>query len=268
MIALYPMIIMSVIQGIAEFLPVSSQAHLILFPYLMGMGEHDRFLDVAIHLGTLFAVLIYFRKDIKNLFMKGFLNFFKRKLTIEGKSVLFLLTATLPSIFIGYIIHKIGEDFLRGIPVIAYSSIGFGLLLYLVDRYFPENKPIKNMTVYQAFFVGCMQVFALIPGASRSGTTITGARFLGFSRTEATRFSFLMSIPVVVGALVLTGADMYQQTGLEFFTGELAVAILVSFLSGYLAIAFLMRWISTHSFAPFMIYRILLGLFLLGIVYF
>ncbi len=265
--AFLPMILMAVIQGITEFLPVSSQAHLIIFSHIEGIGEHDRFLDVAVHLGTLFAVLFYFYKDIKSLFLKGFLPFFQRRLTPEGWTVLFLIIATLPSILIGYLIHKIGGNSVRGLSVLAWTSIIFGFLLYIVDKKVSKNKNIKDMTASQALFIGCMQAFALIPGASRSGTTITGARFLGFSRIESTRFSFLMSIPVVAAALTLTGIEMVQQTGLDFLTVELGIGVFVSFLAGILSIAFLMRWLVNHSYAPFMVYRILLGFFILGWIY-
>lgn len=267
MITILPMIIMAVIQGITEFLPVSSQAHLIIFSQLMGMGEHNRFFDAAVHLGTLFSVVFYFYKDIKSLFIKGFLPFFQRKLTPEGWIVLFLIVATLPSVLVGYFIHKMGDNFLRGLSVLAWTSIIFGFFLYIVDKKASKNKNIKDMTTMQALFIGCMQAFALIPGASRSGTTITGARFLGFSRIEATRFSFLMSIPVVVGALTLTGIEMIQQVGLNFLTIELGIGVLVSFVAGVLSIAFLMKWLVKHSYAPFMVYRILLGVFLLGWIY-
>lgn len=251
--------LLAIIQGITEFLPVSSQAHLIFIPTLLGWEEHGRFLDVAIHLGTLLAVLIYFYKELWTLFMEGFLPLIKGKLTAQGLLILYLIIGTFPSIGIGYFIHTIFGDGLRGISVIAWTSIVFGILLYFVDLHMPQSKKLRNMTYLQALLIGCAQVLSFLPGASRSGTTITMARFLGFTREDATRFSFLLSIPVVMGALVLTGLSVLQESGASIFNGVLFWGVLISFLSGITAISFLMHWIKHHSYAPFMIYRILLG---------
>ena len=221
--------ILALIQGITEFLPVSSQAHLIFIPTLLGWAEHGRFLDVSIHLGTLLAVVIYFYKDLWDLFIKGFFPLLKGNLTREGFLVLYLVVGTLPCIGIGYFIHKIFGDGLRGISVIAYTSILFGILLYLIDIFMPQIKKLRDMTFLQAFLIGCAQVLSFLPGASRSGTTITMARFLGFTREDSTRFSFLLSIPVVLGALILTGASAFQTDGISLFNEELFWGVFVSF---------------------------------------
>lgn len=255
--------LLALIQGITEFLPVSSQAHLILIPTLLGWEEHGRFLDVAIHLGTLLAVLIYFYKDLWNLFIKGFLPLLKRKITSQGLIILYLIIGTLPCVGIGYAIHKIFGDGLRGISVIAWTSIVFGALLYFIDLKTPQNKKLSTMTYLQAFLIGCAQTLSFLPGASRSGTTITMARLLGFKREDATRFSFLLSIPVVMGALVLTGISAFEESGISLINGPLCWAVFISFVSGISAISILMRWVRHHSYAPFMIYRILLGIALL-----
>ncbi|HQS84656.1 MAG: hypothetical protein B7Y25_04055 [Alphaproteobacteria bacterium 16-39-46] len=259
----YAILILALIQGLTEFLPISSQAHLILVPSLLGWEEHGRFLDVAIHLGTLLAVLIYFYKDLWKLLMKGFFPLFKGKITSEGMLIFYLIIATLPALVAGYIIHTLFGDGLRNITIIAWTSIVFGTLLYGVDRFCPFSKTLKDMRWWEALFIGCAQIFSFLPGASRSGTTITGGRFLGLSRIDATRFSFLMSIPVVTGALVLTASDAFKHHGTEPFTQTLFWGVIISFGAGLFAISFLMRWLKHHSYAPFMGYRILLGVGLL-----
>lgn len=259
----YAILILALIQGLTEFLPISSQAHLILVPSLLGWEEHGRFLDVAIHLGTLLAVLIYFYKDLWSLLIKGFFPFFKGKLTSEGVLILYLILATLPCLLIGYVIHTLFGDGLRNITIIAWTSIIFGALLYGIDRICPQSKALKDMTWWEAILIGCAQIFSFLPGASRSGTTITGGRLLGLSRLDATRFSFLMSIPVVTGALVLTASDALKHHGTEPFTQTLFWGISLSFLAGLCAISFLMKWLKHHSYAPFMVYRIFLGVGLL-----
>jgi len=259
----YALFILSLIQGLTEFLPISSQAHLILIPSLLGWEEHGRFLDVAIHLGTLLAVLIYFYKDLSKLLVDGFFPIFQGKITQEGRLIFYLIIATLPAIGVGYILHCLFGDGLRSIAIISWTSIIFGILLYSTDRLCPNTKTFKQMRWWEALLIGCAQLFSFLPGASRSGTTITGGRFLGFSRIEATRFSFLMSIPVVTSALILTMSDAFKHHGTEPFTQTLFWGILISFASGLFAISFLMKWLKHHSYAPFMGYRILLGIGLL-----
>lgn len=259
----YAIFLLAVIQGLTEFLPISSQAHLILVPSFLGWEEHGRFLDVAIHLGTFLAVFAYFYKDLWILFTKGALPFLKGKITPDGRLVLYLIYATLPCIIVGYGIHVAFGDGLRGVSLIAWSSIIFGSLLYLIDQKYPQSKTLENLTWRDAFFIGCAQILSFFPGASRSGTTITAGRFLGFSRVEATRFSFLLSLPVVLGAIVLTGTSAFKEHGFFLFNTTLLWGIVFSFLSGMIVISFLVKWLKHHSYAPFMIYRILLGVGLL-----
>lgn len=259
----YAILILALIQGLTEFLPISSQAHLILVPSLLGWEEHGRFLDVAIHLGTLLAVLIYFYKDLWTLLISGFFPFFKGKVTPEGKLILYLILATLPCLGIGYVIHNIFGDDLRNTTIIAWTSIIFGSLLYGVDHLCPRSKTLLDIKWKEALLIGCAQIFSFLPGASRSGTTITAGRFLGLARLDATRFSFLMSIPVVTGALILTASDAFKHHGTELFTKTLFWGIVISFFSGIFAISFLMKWLKHRSYAPFMGYRILLGVGLL-----
>jgi undecaprenyl-diphosphatase len=261
-------IIFALIQGVTEFLPVSSQAHLILIPALLGWEAHGRFLDVSVHLGTLLAVLCYFYRDLLDLFTKGFLPFFKGTLTQEGRIIVCLAVGTVPAVIIGYVVHKLFGDGLRGLQIIALSSIVFGAVLYIVDKRFPNKKRLSEMTFLEALLIGLFQVLAFLPGASRSGSTITGARLLGFSRVDATRFSFLMSIPVILGAILLETASVFKEEGFAIFTPSLFLGIVVSFLAGLAMIAFLLRYLQRHSYAPFMIYRMLLGVGILIWIFF
>ncbi|MBT4879547.1 MAG: undecaprenyl-diphosphate phosphatase [Alphaproteobacteria bacterium] len=258
-----PLALLALIQGITEFIPVSSQAHLILLPEFFGWDAHDRVLDAAVHFGTLGAVCVYFWKDLVNLFAGFFRMMFSRTMNDHGKMALFLVIATLPSVFFGFLIQKYTGNALRGIAIIGWMSLIFGLILYLIDRFCKNDSSLKEMSFGKAFLVGCAQVFAFLPGASRSGTTISALRFFGFTRIESIRFSFLMSIPVVLGAVTLTVLESIG-TENDLLSVPFLSAIVISFLAGLCTISFMMHWLKHHSFAPFMIYRILLGI---GIIF-
>ena len=202
-------IILAIIQGVTEFLPVSSSAHLILFPAVTGLKDQGPLIDVAVHLGTLVAVHAYFRKDVFCVY-KGAFGILRGKIRTKDECVaLCLLTATLPVILLGALFKSIGIDFtLRDeVGLIGIAMLVFGLLLWWADSKNPTRISVEEWTLKQAFVLGLWQTIALIPGTSRSGITITGARFMGFNREDAVRISMLMSIPVIAAASILTATD-------------------------------------------------------------
>lgn len=258
-------VILAIIQGATEFLPISSTGHLILIPKLLKWLPQGLELDVAMHVGTLLAVIIYFWRDIISIFL-GFIFFILGKKTIEDKTAFYIILATLPAIIGGCLLSTLGMDALRTITVVGWMSIIFGILLFVIDIKMPHKFDISQMDGKKAFLIGCAQALALIPGTSRSGACITMARLLGFTRIEAARFAFLLSVPAIVGAATLTGYKM-QKMGQSFLTQEIVVGTIVAALSGLLAIKFMMVWLQKSSFTIFVVYRLLVGIFLLLITY-
>lgn len=263
---IYHILILSIVQGLTEFLPVSSSGHLVLTHHLLGQGntdlcwEQNRLMDVAVHVGTLFSVLVYFRKDI--FMMLGGLTHTDSdgfKLTKN------LIIASIPVIIVGFIIQQYEFSFLCLIEVMAWMTLIFGIVLLIADK-FDSRLTLDNMTSKHALWVGLSQTIALIPGVSRSGITMTSARFLGFSRVESARFSLLLSIVAISGAGVLSGLGLFQEKALTMDM-DIALAVLFSFLAGWISIVLMMKWLSHASFKPFGIYRIILGVILLGLIY-
>ncbi|MDX1485180.1 MAG: undecaprenyl-diphosphate phosphatase [Alphaproteobacteria bacterium] len=255
----------AVVQGITEFLPISSQAHLVLIPHLTGWCDQGPVIDIGVHFGTLLAVIVYFRRDCLSL-ARGAGAAVRGKRTGETRLALQILIATAPVLAAGYILQKgLGISF-RDPGVIAWMTLGFGILLWVGDRWGPKDKGLDRMTGSAAFAIGCAQVLALIPGTSRSGVTMTAARMLGFDRAEAARFSLLMAIPVILAAATLAGIDVVQ-TGDVSLTWAVAVAVAFAFVAALIAIAAMMRWLRHASFTPFVAYRCLLGIALLTAVY-
>lgn len=263
---LYHILLLAVIQGLTEFLPVSSSGHLVLTHNLLGDANQDlcwetnRMIDVAVHVGTLLAVLLYFRKDIFNM-LGGILN----KDSDGFKMATHLIVASIPVIIAGFIIHKIEPSFLCMVEVMAWTTLIFGVVLWIADR-FKTNKTLDQMGLSQAFIIGLSQTLALIPGVSRSGITMTSARFLGFSRVEAARFSLLLSIVAISGAGALSGLDLFQ-TGNLNLGNDVLIAVALSFITGWISITLMMKWLSNATFTPFAIYRIILGIVLLITIY-
>lgn len=259
-------VVLAIVQGITEFLPISSSGHLILIPYFSGWADQGLDTDVMVHLGSLLAILVYFWRDVLGL-IRGGLNLLRLKMTDEGRLALYILAATIPAVAFGLALKATGlVDSFRSIQVIGWNAIIFGLLLFLADVTGPRLKGIKDLTFGPVMAIGVAQALALIPGTSRSGITITAARYLGMKRGEAARFSFLLGIPAIAGAGALTlleahetghdiGADAWLAAGLTFF-------------SALAAIAFLMAVVRRMSFLPFVLYRFALGAFLLGLAYF
>ncbi len=263
---LYHILILSVIQGITEFLPVSSSGHLVLTHHLMGNGstdlcwEQNRLMDVAVHVGTLLSVLVYFRTDI--YMMLG--GIFKPK--SEGFNLsLYLIVASIPVVIVGFILQQFQFSFLCSLQVMSWMMLVFGIVLMVADK-FDSSRTLQEMSLKNAILIGLSQILALIPGVSRSGITMTSARFLGFSRVEAARFSLLLSIVAISGAGILSSLDLIEEDGL-ILSGSIGFAVLFSFLAGWVSIVLMMKWLSKASFKPFAIYRIILGVLLLGLIY-
>ena len=250
------LVLASLIQSITEFLPISSSGHLLLLSQL-GFSEQGLGMDILLHLGTLIAVVVYFREDVKEV-LKGFLPKAKtRQLLMQ------LLVATLPIVIVGFFLSEWIESVFRAPIVVAYTAIIFGFLLWIADNYFPAHQRLNHMNLKQAFLIGCAQVFSLVPGSSRSGTTMTCARMLGLSRTDSARFSMLLSIPAICLA-VLYALWKSWTGGLVLPTVVESVgAVGLTFFFGFFVINFLMVWVQKASYAIFAVYRILLGIGLL-----
>lgn len=265
-LTLIHIIVLALIQGITEFLPVSSSGHLILVSKLTPWPDQTLVVDIALHVGTLAAVMVYFHRECWSMVL-GVFNLLLFRGGPEARLALYVVVATLPMIPAAlYLKDYVAGDFRQGVALIAWTTLGFGLLLYAADRLGLRVRRVEHMTIGAALIIGCAQILALVPGTSRSGITMTAARFLGFERVEAARFSLLLSIPVIIGAGTLAGADLYRMGSVEMNTVTV-LAILFSFVSALIAIAVMMRWLRRASFTPFVIYRICLGAGLLYWVY-
>ena len=258
-------IVLAIIQGITEFLPISSSGHLILIPAFTGWPDQGLATDVMVHVGSLVAVLAYFWRDVIGL-ARGTLNLARGKITTEGKLAIYIILATIPATAFGIYLKSSGMSAaLRSIEIIAWNAIIFGLLLYIADVVGKRVKVMEDMTFAPAILIGVAQAFALIPGTSRSGATMTAARFLGFERAEAARFSFLLGIPAIAGAGLLTVKD-FVDAGQGIPSDALWAAFL-TFFSALAAIALLMAIVKRTSFLVFVIYRLALGLLLFALLY-
>ncbi len=254
-------VVVALIQGITEFLPISSSGHLILVPVLTGWDDQGVVIDVASHVGTLVAVLIYFRRDVAAM-AAGFLALATRRKDEGARLALMIVVATVPTVVAGAALHELGPDLLRGAVIIAWTTLGFGVLLGIADRVGDTTGRMQDIGFAAALAFGLAQVLALVPGTSRSGITMTAGRFLGLGREAAARFSLLMSIPTILGAGTLAGWDLYQAGDVTLGIDAVLAAVL-SCLAALAAIALMMRWLRRASFLPFVIYRIVLGLGLL-----
>lgn len=249
-------LLLAFIQSATEFLPVSSSAHLILSESF-GFTNQGLFSDIALHAGTLVAILVYFHKDITQMFL-GMLHE-----GLERRMVRNLIFATLPALIGGVIGIEVITR-LRSPVIIAGTSILFGFLLWVADRATLIESDLRSMTIWDALCIGLAQLLALVPGVSRSGITITCCRALGFTRRDSTRFAMLLSVPVILAAAgYVIMETAYQGIWREVFTIDLVLGTLLSAMLGLLVIRFLMRWVQTSSFAIFALYRIALGFFIL-----
>jgi undecaprenyl-diphosphatase len=259
-------IVLALIQGITEFLPISSSGHLILVPLVTGWADQGVMTDVMVHMGSFLAVLVYFWRDILRL-ITGFFALLRGRGNQWGRLALYIAIATVPAVIMGEVLDKTGfMNAVRNMPqIVAWNAIIFGALLYLCDRFGLWLKTIEDMTLSQALIIGIAQALAIIPGTSRSGITMTAGRALGFERPEAARFSFLLGIPAIAGAGVLKIGEAVEG-GEHISTDQLLTAAL-TFLVALATIAVLMRLVKYTSFLPFAVYRILLGIVLLAIIY-
>jgi undecaprenyl-diphosphatase len=264
-VPLLQIVVLSLVQGLTEFLPVSSSGHLVLVPYFTGWPDQGLVVDVAVHVGTLAAVLIYFWRDVLAL-LGGLLRLFVGEVTREGRLALYLLLATIPALGIGYALETLAGGTPRRVEVVAWAMIGFAIVLWIADRVGMRVKRLEHMTLGQALVVGLAQPLAFIPGTSRSGITMVAARLMGYEREEAARFSFLLSIPAILAAGLYEGLKLAESGAGEALSGA-GLALLFSAATGLGAIAFLMRWLRRSSFAPFVIYRLILGVGLLVWLY-
>jgi undecaprenyl-diphosphatase len=256
-------ILLAIIQGLTEFLPISSSAHLILLSELAGWKDQGLVFDVALHFGTLLAVIFYFRREINE--MLDFSHF--KTMNTLIKSPLGVITiATIPIVIIGGLFNQFIEANLRTSEVIAIATIIFGVLLYLSDLKGKQADSDLKVTLGLGFLIGVAQVFALIPGTSRSGITITAALLLGFSRTEAARFSFLLAIPAIIAANILGVFEVIQAEHLVFNYLDLFLGVSISFLVAYLTIGWFLSLIERIGMLPFVVYRVILGTFLLFLI--
>jgi undecaprenyl-diphosphatase len=259
------LLLVALIQGITEFLPISSSAHLILLPLLTGSEDQGLAIDVAVHVGTLGAVVLYFRHDVARA-VRGIVPLLRGDLAdTNARLTLGLVVATIPVVIVGLVIKLSGADeALRSVAVIGWTMLIFGLVLYWADRTGHETREAKDWTLAHAFHMGLWQVLALIPGTSRSGITITAARFLGYERHDAARLAMLMSIPTIIASGVLLIPDI---AGNAQVLADASIAAVFAFVAALAALALMMRFLNAVSFTPYVIYRVILGVILLWIAY-
>lgn len=260
-------IVLALIQGITELLPISSSGHLILAPDLLHWEDQGVELDVAMHIGSMFALILYFWKDVLNLF-KGFFSVCKLNTeTQDARFFMHLVVASIPAVIVGLILHVFFKDIFRNKEIIVWTMIGYGCVLYIVDRYARQELTIQQMTYKNAFIYGLFQSLALVPGTSRSGITMTAGRLLGYQRREAARFAMLMAIPTIFGAGLLSAVDLYKKGNMDLIQ-DAAILAAFTFVVSYLTIVFLMSWLRRANFTPFVLYRLAFGGFLIYWIYF
>ena len=262
--SLVHLVVIALVQGITEFLPVSSSGHLVLIPVLTGWPDQGRAVDVAAHVGSLGAVLVYFRRDVAALTAAA-LALVRGRDHPQRRLLLLLVLATVPAVVAGAALSAWSLP-LRGVEIMAWTMTLGAVLLYLADRFGPTTDSIGDLRWRAALAIGLAQVLALVPGTSRSGITMTAARLLGLARDEAARFSMLLAIPVILGAGLLEGAALMAAEDAHLGVSA-ALAALLSFIAALVAIVVLMRWLRHASFTPLVIYRLGLGFALLGYVY-
>ena len=256
----YQAIILGIVQGLTEFLPISSSAHLNLFPWVLGWSQMPASFDVALHIGTLLAIIIFFFKDWVNLFVGGYKQVMKKEKTTDGKIFWYLVVATIPAGILSLVLDKISEKLFGNnlnveMIVIAITLIVMGVVLYIVDKKAKSNTKYEDITLKQSIAIGVSQALAAaFPGVSRSGITMTIARSLGVDRESAARYSFLLATPITVAAVIFDLGN-FVFTDLAFWIG-----ILASFIVGLVVIKFLLEYLKKGSFKVFAIYRVIIGI--------
>jgi undecaprenyl-diphosphatase len=258
-------LVLGLIQGLTEFLPISSSAHLALAPWFFGWQDPGLAFDVALHFGTLIAVLWFFRKEWAQLISAVISMVRKRRVeTVEEKRVIFLILATIPGAIGGLLLEEKAETVFRAQALTATTLIVMGVILWAADRFSRMTRELTTMRWLDALLIGTAQVVALVPGVSRSGSTISAARLLGFNRESAAIFSFLMSMPITAAAIVLKVPEVLRESGVS---APLIVGVVSAALSSWLAIAVLLRYVARHSYGIFALYRIVLGVVVLALLY-
>lgn len=258
-------LVLAVVQGLTEFLPVSSSGHLILIPALTGWPDQGVVTDVMVHVGSLFAVIAYFWRDVLML-LKGTGDMVMRKDTPGARMAFYIALATIPALAFGAFMKLSGfQDAIRGVEIVAWNAVIFGILLYVADVVGKRTKVMEDMTLSPALVIGVAQAMAIIPGTSRSGITMTAARFLGYERAEAARFSFLLGIPAIAAAGAFTALELIE-TGGKIPADALKAAGL-TFFAALAAIALLMAIVKRYGFFMFMVYRLILAFVLFGLLY-
>lgn len=253
-------IFLGIIQGLTEFLPISSSAHLNIMPWLFHWQEIPESFDVALHFGTLLAICIYFFKDWIDLIVGGYKKVVKKEDSASGRIFLYIVISTIPTGILSLVLDVFSEKYLPGMAPIAIALIVMGILLYIIDKKAPAEVNYENITFKQGFFVGLSQaIAAAFPGVSRSGITMTVSRLFKIDRESAARYSFLLSTPVILAAVLINLGEFVLD--LPFILG-----ILASFISGLLVIKFLMGYLKKGSFKIFAVYRVILGLIIFAVL--
>ncbi len=260
---LIQLIILSLIQGITEFLPVSSSAHLILVPLLTHWQDQGLAIDIAAHFGSLFAIAFYLRKDILRILIAGFDSIKEKEIaTQDSRLFWYLAIASLPVLVAGFLLSDFVSTNLRDPLIIAYASIGFGLLLWYADVKGKQLRKIDSINLRDAILIGLTQILALVPGTSRSGITMTAALMLGLDRVSAARFSFLMAVPIILAAGCYESLKLIlSEVSVDIF--NFSVTALLSAISALLAIHVFMKFLDKVGMLPFVIYRVVLGVVLI-----
>jgi len=256
-------LILAIVQGLTEFLPISSSGHLVLVPYLFGWADQGLAFDLAVHFGSLVAVIIFFRKDIAGLLSGGVRALGGDVRSPESRMALAIVLGTIPAALAGLLFASWIEHNLRDPAVIVYTLSGYGILMALADRFGRRDRNMSGVGYRDAFIIGCAQALALVPGTSRSGVTITAARILGFERHDAARFSFLLSAPVISLAAAYKLVELLT-SGETVAWGQLGLGAVIACVVAYISIEFFMRVITRVGLTPFAIYRLILAA---GILY-
>lgn len=263
---IYEIIILAIIQGLTEFLPISSSAHLILPAEVLGWSNQGLAFDVAVHVGSLLAVVIYFREDIVRLFLAWLKQGFSSQQSVDSKLAWWVIIGTIPAGLFGFLMKDFIEIYARSALIIAITTIVFGLLLWYADHKAKQIKELSGIGIRETVIIGIAQAFAIIPGTSRSGITMTAGLMMGLSREAAARFSFLLSIPIILAAGSFSTLDLVSE-GSSVDWGALLYGAGFSFVAAYTCIYLFLGWISRIGMLPFVIYRLLLGVILLIFVF-
>lgn len=265
--SLLHIIIVALIQGLTEFLPVSSSAHLILLPNLTGLEDQGQAIDISVHVGTLFAVILYFWADVK-VAASGVPRLIQGRIDTQGAWLaLCLAIATVPVLIFGLVLKLTGFDaYLRSTALIGWTMLIFGIVLYWADQKGQTEKEAARWSLKDALIMGLWQAIALIPGTSRSGATISGARLLGYKREDAAKLAMLMSIPTIIASGLILSVEVAATANWQLAKDGILAATL-SFIAALFALTLMMRLLKSVSFTPYVVYRVLLGIVLLAIAY-